>query len=169
MKKMFLFSLVMAAVGFATAQTVTTTDFVTNYSTYKGKSVCIKDVSGVVIDPTAVNAASASSGSPAGATGATSNLPTATAGTGPVKTTTGTTVTKKTGTTAAGVTTCIPPKGYSLVDFTFNTNGNGGCFYIVNTLVKSFNDLKATGKKMIVCVEVSATSKVSYIKGMDTL
>ena len=151
MKKIAFLVLALIGMKVASAQMVTTSDFSKNYSTYNGQVVTIKEVSGTVkpkinvVNPTTNPGVSAKIGSTSASS---SPNPSGSTSTAP---------------------TCKTISGYQVVDFTFNTNSSCGCFYIPVDKVARFNEIKATGAKVLINVEVDTKNKINKIKGMDAL
>ncbi len=172
MKKITLFSAVLSIVGFVSAQSVSSSDFVANVAKYNGTTVTITDVSGS-IRSNSVNAISTTSTVSKGpSAGSIKNGPKAQAAS-PVNSnannapTTGSTSAPKTTVNQSSTNSnCSSPKGYKVVEFTFQKSKSVGCFLIPTNLVDLFNEVKASGKKMNVFVTVDTNTKLHKIKSI---
>lgn len=175
MKKMTLFSAVLSIVGFVSAQSVSSSDFVTNIAKYNGTTVSISDVKGKirVNSASTANTTATNTKAPTSASGSTKNAPTAIAA-NPLNSNANNTPTKGSTTVApkntvnqsSGSSNCTAPTGYKIVDFSFQTGANVGCFLIPTNLVNLFNQVTASGKKMGVYVTVDTKTNLHKIKSI---
>jgi hypothetical protein len=173
MKKITLFSVVLSIVGFVSAQSVTSSDFVTNIAKYNGITVTITDVKGSIKSSGNSNTTVIGSNkAPSSTQGSIQNGPTAKAAN---PTTSNATQTPSTGSTTTAKNTvnqttsnigCTAPSGYKLVDFTFAGSTTVGCYLIPSNLVKLFTEVSKTGKKMNVVLTVDTTTKLHKIKSI---
>jgi len=170
-----LFSAVLSIIGFVSAQSVSSNDFVTNITKYNGTTVSISDVKGKirVSSISATNTTATVTKAPTSASGSIKNGPTAVAA-NPLNSNANNTPTKGSTTVApkntvnqnSGSSSCTAPKGYKIVDFSFQTGKNIGCFLIPTNLVDLFNQVTASGKKMGVYVTVDTNTKMHKIKSI---
>lgn len=175
MKKITLFSMVLSIAGFVSAQSVTSSDFVTNIAKYNGTTVTITDVVGTIkVSGLANTATTGSTKAPSSTQGSIKNGPTAKAASptnsnatqSPSTGSTTTTPAKNTVNQTTASTGCTAPSGYKLVDFTFTGASSVGCYLIPSNLVKLFNEVKKSGKKMNVVLTVDTTTKLHKIKSI---
>ncbi len=175
MKKITLLSAVLSIVGFVSAQSVSSSDFVTNIAKYNGTTVSIADVKGKVRVSSAatVSTTMTVSKAPSGSSGSVKNGPKAIAASPTNSNATNPTTSGSTNTTApkttvnqTGGSSCTAPSGFKIVDFSFQTGTNVGCFLIPNNLVDLFNQVTASGKKMNVYVTVDTSTKLHKIKSI---
>lgn len=174
MKKITLLSAVLSIVGFVSAQSVSSSDFVSNIAKYNGTTVSIADVQGKVRVSSAatVSTTMTMSKAPASTSGSIKNGPKAIAASptnsnaNPTSGSSNTTTAPKNTVNQAGGSSCTAPTGFKIVDFSFQTGTNVGCFLIPNNLVDLFNQVTASGKKMSVYVTVDTTTKLHKIKSI---
>jgi hypothetical protein len=155
-KKIFLVA-IMAFVGMANAQMVKPTELVANYSSYNGQTISVADFAGSIRGTGAVSVSS----TPVKPN--TTNVLNAPAGTAP------TTIKGSNTLPASKVKFCKILKGYKIVDFTASGSENCGCFYIPTNMVTKFQEIKKSGAKMMVLLEVESKTKVNKITGVDSL
>lgn len=178
MKKMTLLSAVLSIAGFVSAQSVSSSDFVTNFAKYNGTTVTIADVTGSIkasgLSSTTI---SGSTKAPTSTGGSIQGGPTAKAASptnsnatqSPASsnsTTTAKTTVNQTGSNTSSSNCSSAPTGYKLVEFTFNSAGTVGCFLLPTNLVSLFNDVKKSGKKMNIVVTVDSSTKMHKIKSV---
>lgn len=175
MKKITLFSMVLSIAGFVSAQSVSSSDFVTNIAKYNGTTVTIADVTGTIkVSGLANTATTGSTKAPSGTDGSIKNGPTAKAASPinssanqtPSTSNGSTTTAKNTVNQTSANTGCVAPSGYKLVDFTFTGASSVGCYLIPSNLVKLFNEVKKSGKKMNVVLTIDTTTKLHKIKSV---
>lgn len=175
MKKITLLSAVLSIVGFVSAQSVSSTDFVSNVAKYNGTTVTIADVKGKIKVNSAatISTTMTMSKAPTGTSGSVKNAPKAIAASPTNSNATGPASTGSTGTTApkntvnqTGGSACTAPTGYKIVEFTFQNGTNVGCFLIPTNLVDLFNQVSTSGKKMNVFVTVDTNTKLHKIKSI---
>lgn len=175
MKKITLFSMVLSIAGFVSAQSVTSSDFVNNIAKYNGTTVTIADVTGSIkASGLASTVTTGSTKAPTSTEGSIKNGPTAKAASptnsnatqSPSTGSTTTTTPKNTVNQTTSNTECIAPIGYKLVEFTFTGASSVGCYLIPSNLVKLFNEVKKSGKKMNVVLTVDTTTKLHKIKSV---
>ncbi len=173
MKKITLFSMVLSIAGFVSAQSVSSSDFVTNIAKYNGTTVTIAGVTGTIKTSTTTSTtATGSSKAPSSVGGSISGGPTAKAAS-PINSSANQAPSTSTPTTTAKNTVnqntssgCNAITGYKLVDFTFAGASSVGCYLIPSNLVKLFNEVKKSGKKMNVVLTVDTTTKLHKIKSI---
>lgn len=173
MKKITLFSMVLSIAGFVSAQSVSSSDFVTNIAKYNGTTVTIAGVTGTIKTSTTTSTtATGSSKAPSSVGGSISGGPTAKAAS-PINSSANQAPSTSTPTTTAKNTVnqntsggCNAITGYKLVDFTFAGASSVGCYLIPSNLVKLFNEVKKSGKKMNVVLTIDTTTKLHKIKSV---
>ncbi len=156
MKKTLLSLFVFALSSISFAQAINPSSFVSNYNSYKGKSVVLNDVDGTVSaiphtstkasNEVAVNTQTTVAPSP----GKKSSFMK-----GPKKS-------KKT-TNNLNSANCELKAGFKTVEFTFSKGQNCGCFIIADELIPAFNSIKSSGKKMSVTVSVDLKTNYNQI------
>ncbi len=156
MKKSILFLIVLANSYLVFAQAINPSNFVTNYKSYKGKSVVLNDVSGTV---SAVPHTSTKAGNEISVNTQSAVAPAA----GTKKNTFLKNKKSKKSTNNLNTSECEPKAGFKIVEFTFAKGQSCGCFIIADDLVPAFNSIKNSGKKMSVTVSVDLKTNYNQI------
>jgi hypothetical protein len=156
MKKIVLFLFVFALSSISFAQAINPSSFVSNYNSYKGKSVVLNDVSGTI---SAIPHTSTKAGNDVAVNTQTTVAPSPGKKSSFLK---GPKKSKKT-TNNLNSSTCEPKAGFKTVEFTFSKGQNCGCFIISDELIPAFNTIKNSGKKMSVTVSVDLKTNYNQI------
>jgi len=156
MKKTLLSLFVCALSSISFGQAINPSNFVSNYNSYKGKSVVLNDVEGTV---SAIPHTYSKVGNEVELNSQTTVVTT------PGKKSSFLKSPKKSKKTSnkLNATTCEPKAGFKTVEFTFSKGQNCGCFIIADELIPAFNTIKNSGKKMAVTVSVDLKSNYNQI------
>jgi len=156
MKKILLSLLFFTLSSISFAQAINPSNFVSNYSSYKGKSVELNDVNGTV---SSIPHTSTKIGNEIAPNIQTTVAPSKGKKSSFLKST------KKSKKTSNNLnaSSCEPKAGFKTVEFTFSKGQNCGCFIIADELVPAFNSIKSSGKKMSATVSVDLKSNYKQI------
>jgi hypothetical protein len=156
MKKILLSLLFFTLSSISFAQAINPSNFVSNYSSYKGKSVELNDVNGTV---SSIPHTSTKIGNEIAPNIQITVAPSKGKKSSFLKST------KKSKKTSNNLnaSSCEPKAGFKTVEFTFSKGQNCGCFIIADELIPAFNSIKSSGKKMSVTVSVDLKSNYNQI------